>query len=315
MTTRSHQPPLLFSGTANKPFARQLAKELQLPLSSAEVLRFSDSEIRVTVAADVAQRDVYIIQSTSAPANENILELLLIAHALHAAKPWRLTAVMPFFGYRRQEKTTQPGESLAFQLMAKLMRTAGITRVLVIDLHKHRSTRFFKEFSIVSKELRAFDLFVEYFKQKDLRNLVVLAPDKGGIPESERYARALGVPLVKVYKRRRHDQPDKVFVNRMEGEVRDKNVLIIDDEINTAGTLVGVVELLKKHGNCREVFFAATHGVLSGPAVQRLTASPLTEVVLTNSIYLPPSKRLPKIKVLSAVPLFAKVIRTWAHLK
>lgn len=314
MVLPSHQLPLIFSGSANKPFARKLVKELSLKLGKVEMIKFSDSETRVIIEEKVQGRDVYVVQSTSAPTNEQIMELLLMVHAIKALKPARITAVMPFFGYRRQEKVTHEGESLAFQLVALLLKTAGVSRVLVMDLHKHRSARFFKEAGIVHKELRAFDVFVKYFKKKKLENFVVLAPDKGGIPESERYAQALGIPLVKVYKHRSRHRPDEVSFDRMEGDVEGKNILIIDDEINTAGTLVGIAEMLKNKGACQNIYFAATHGVLSGRAIERLSHAHLRQVVITDSIYCPAKKRLKKIKILSVTPLFADVMRQWSHL-
>lgn len=301
--------PIIFSGRSNQPFARKLAKELGLALGSIEIATFSDLETHAIVHEQVKGREVFVVQSTSMPANERIMELFIMTNAIRSMKPKRITAVMPFFGYRRQEKVVQLGESHTFQLMARLLKTAGISRVLVIDLHKHRSTKYFKEAGIIVKELRAFDVIVEYFKKKKLENFVVLAPDKGGIPESQRYAKALQVPLVCVYKHRA--KRDQIVIDRFEGDVEGKNVLIIDDEINTAGTLVGVVDQLKKK-KARLIYFASTHAVLSGPAVERLAQSPIKQVVVTDTIQLEPSKRLQKITVLSVAPLFAEVLKKWS---
>lgn len=300
---------VLLSGSSNKPFARKLAKDLGWSLGNAEIVTFSDSETHVIVHENVQGRDVYIVAPTSAPANHHIMELLLLAHAVHDMKPRRITAVLPFYGYRRQEKKTSPGEALTFQLVAKLLKAAGVTRVLTIDLHKHRSKRFFKENGIVCTELRAFDVIISYFKKKKLDNFVLVAPDKGSIPESERYAKALGVPLVKVYKHR--SKRDQVVIDRFEGNVKGKNVLIIDDEINTAGTLMGVIDLLKKQ-KAHNIYFACTHGVLSGPAVERLAKSRIRQVVFTDTIELPQEKRIKKMHILTVAPLFAEVIRKWS---
>lgn len=302
--------PIIFAGKANKPFARKLAKELNLPLGNAEIVKFSDEETHVIVREDVQGRDIYVIQPTSNPTNDNIMELLLLIHAIQGQKPKKITAVVPFFGYRRQEKITVSGESLSFQLIAKLLKAAGVSRVLVIDLHKHRSARFFKENGITCKELRAFELFVEYFKKKKLQNFVVLAPDKGSLPESEKYAKALRVPLVKVFKSRSLSKRDVVTFQGFEGNVEGKDILIIDDEINTAGTLMGIVDMLKKE-KARNIYFACTHPVLSGPAVERLEHSGIRQVVVTDTIFLPPKKRLKKISVISVVPLFAQVMAKW----
>lgn len=305
------KPPIILAGRESKTFARKLAGELGVQLGKVEIATFSDLETHVIVKEDLKDRDVYIVQATASPANENIMELLLLAAAAHTHRPKRITAVVPFFGYRRQEKVTTEGEVLSFQLIAKLMKSAGINRILTIDLHKHRSTKYFKEFNIVSKELRAFPILVEYLKKKKLDNFVVLAPDKGGIPESEKYARALGVPIVKFYKHRSIRKRDEVRIDRYEGEVKGKNIIIIDDEINTAGTLMGVVDVLKKE-KARNIYFACTHGVLSGAAVQRLAKSPIRQVIITDTIYLAPEKRLKKMKVLSVVPLFAQQIAKWS---
>ncbi|MBI2410729.1 MAG: ribose-phosphate pyrophosphokinase [Candidatus Kerfeldbacteria bacterium] len=310
---RQNPQPLLFSGTANRSFARRVAKELNLKLGNIEVVKFSDEETHVIVHEDVVGRDVYIIQPTSMPANEHLMELLLMVHAIKSGKPKRITAVMPFFGYRRQEKQTKPGESLSFQLIAKLLRAAGVTRVLVMDLHKHRSSKFFLEEKMISKELRAFDVIIEYFRGKKLQNFVVLAPDKGAVPESERYAKALQVPLVKVFKHRVFSKRDQVTIDRFEGGVAGKDILIIDDEINTAGTLMGIVDILKKK-KARNIYFACTHAVLSGPAIERLANARIRQVIVTDTIFLPQKKRLHKIRVLSVSSLFANTIARWSRL-
>ena len=202
------------------------------------------------------------------------------------------------------------GEVLSFQLAAKLLKTAGVARILLIDLHKHRSVKYFKEFSIKAKELRAFEMIVDYFTKKKLQNFVVLAPDKGSIPESEKYAKSLNVPLVKVYKRRSIHRRDYAYFHDFQGEVKGKNILIVDDEINTAGTLMGVVDILKKK-KARNIYFACTHAILSGKAVKRLQKTCIRQVVITDTIYTPTAKRLKKMKILSVTPLFAKVINQW----
>ncbi len=312
MTPTIHKYPLLFSGRANRPLSRRVAKELGLTLGSLEITTFSDLETHVVVKEEVTGRDVYVLQSTSSPANETLMELLLMVHSLKRLKPKRITAVMPFFGYRRQEKMTIGGESLSFELVAKLLKTAGVNRVLVMDLHKHRSSKYFKMAGLQYKELRAFEVIVNYFKKKKLDNFVVLSPDKGSIPESERYAKALNVPLVIAYKRRSLRKPDEVIFERLEGDVTGKNILIIDDEINTAGTLVGVLEILKRR-KARNIYVACTHAVLSGPAIKRLKASSIRQIVVTDTIAIPPAKRLKKMKVLTVTPLFAAAIQQWSR--
>lgn len=302
-------PFVLLSGSAHQAFAKSLAQDLGVPLGNVELVTFSDGESHVIVHEDVAGKDVYLVQSGSAPANEHFMELLIMTHAVRAMKPRSITAVLPFFPYRRQEKLVQPGESLTFELVAQLLKAAGVERVLVMDLHKHRSTRFFDDVGLEWKELRAFERICAYFKARPLKEYVVLAPDKGGIPESERYAEALGVPLVKATKRR--SQRDVVEFDAFEGEVTGKNILIIDDEINTAGTLVGIVDILKKQ-QAGDIYFACTHAVLSGPAIQRLVESPLKQVIVTDTIALPVEKQIEKINILSVSSVFADAIREWS---
>lgn len=309
------QQPVLISGTANAPLSKKIAKELGLSLAKVDIVQFADKETHVVLQEDMKGRDVYIIQPTSNPANETIMELLLIAHAVQDMKPKRITAIMPFFGYRRQEKKTHPGEVLSFRLVAKLMKAAGITRVGVMDLHKRRSAQYFKDAGIVCHELRAFDMISTYFKQKrQLKDFVLVAPDKGSVPVAERYAKELGVPVVKAQKHRTMDKRDQVTYDSLGEGVKGKNVLIIDDEINTAGTLMGVADLLKKQ-KAKNVYFACTHGVLSNPAKTRLAKSRIRQVVITDTIFLPSQKRLPKIKVLSVAPMFAGLISKWSGLK
>jgi ribose-phosphate pyrophosphokinase len=311
---KQYQPPVIFAGRSSKSLAKKVAKELDVPLADANISTFSDSETRVVINTDTRGRDVYIIQSSAAPANENLMELLLLVHAVKAQKPKRITVVAPFIGYRRQEKVSLKGESLSFELVARLLRSAGARRILTIDLHKHRSARFFKEQGITCKELRVFPLMVEYFKKKKLDDFVILAPDKGSLPEAQRYAKALKLPLVRALKHRSLTKKDSVTFDGMEGEVRGKNVLIIDDEVNTAGTLVGVVKMLKKQ-KARMVYFACTHAVLSGPAIERLKESQIKQVVVTDTIY-HPKKDLPKkITTISVAPLFAEAIAKWSRRK
>lgn len=303
------KPFVILSGTSHPHFAESLAKDLGVSLGNVEIAQFSDSETHVIVHEDVAGKEVFIVQSGFAPANERLMELLLMCEAVWNKKAKRITVVLPFVPYRRQEKQTKNGEALSFEVLARLLRAVGVRRVLTIDLHKHRSRRFFKDQHITCKELRAFPVLVDFFKkQKSLTDFVVVAPDKGSIPESEKYARALKVPVVKFYKRR--TKRDQIVIDRFEGSVEGKNVLIIDDEINTGGTLVGVVQMLKKQG-AREVLFACTHGVLSGPAIERLSASSLKEIIITDTIPQPKEKRMKKMTVVSVESLFAQQIRQW----
>ena len=302
---------VLFSGRANQPLARKIAKELGLKLSEIQIEKFSDQETHIVTRQKVRGKHVFLVQSTGMPANENIMELLIMADALKDLKPKRITAVIPFFGYRRQEKQREDGESLTFALIARLLKAAGITKVIVMELHKHRSAKFFREQRIACTELSAFDEMIRYLRRKKIENFVVLAPDKGSMPGSKKYARELDVPLVYAKKYRDPKKKDRVEFGRFVGKVKDKNILIIDDEINTAGTLMGVVDILKRK-KARNVYFACTHAILSGPAIERLRKAKLRQVIVTDTLYLPPKKRLPKIKVLSTAKIFAQAI---AHAK
>ncbi|MBI2416243.1 MAG: ribose-phosphate pyrophosphokinase [Candidatus Kerfeldbacteria bacterium] len=294
---------VLLSGKSNTALARKIAKELGLNLGKMEVKQFSDGESYVHIDETLKDQAVYIIQSGSYPANHYLMELLAIVHAARGLQPKKLVVVIPFFPYRRMEKVMQPGEALMFELVANLLHAAGIDKIICMDLHKHRSKRFFK---FQRKELLAFPLIIERLKRKKLQNFVVVAPDKGSMPASKRYARELGVPLVKSFKtRKKHDE---AIIKRLEGDVLGKDVFIIDDEINTAGTLTGVVEKLKQQ-HARNIYFACTHAVLSGPAIERLQQTRIREVIVTDTIELPELKRIPKIKVVSVAKLFAQAIR------
>lgn len=293
---------VILSGKSNLTLARKIAKELGLTLGKMDVKQFSDGETYVRINEDVRGKSVYVVQSGSNPPNHHLVELLAIIHAVKGLQPRRVVAVVPFFPYRRMEKTVSTGESLTFALVADLLHAVGIDKIICMDLHKHRSKRFFK---FQRKELRAFPLIVERFKHKRLDNFVLVAPDKGSMPESKRYARELNLPLVKSYKtRRKHDE---AIIKRLVGDVTGKDIIIVDDEINTAGTLTGIIEKLKQQ-KARNIYFACTHAVLSGPAIERLLHTKIREVIVTDTIELPPEKLIPKLKVVSVAKLFAQAI-------
>lgn len=294
---------VILSGTSNKGLAKKIAKELGLSLGKMEVKQFSDGETYINIEESLADKTVYVIQSGSNPANHNLVEMLAIVQAARALQPKRVVAVVPFYPYRRMEKVMKPGESLTFELVADLLHAAKIDKIICMDLHKHRSKRFFK---FQRKELRAFPIIIERMRQKKLHNFVMVAPDKGSMPESKRYARELNVPLVKAFKtRKKHDE---AIIKRIVGDVAGKDVIIVDDEINTAGTLTGVVDKLKEM-KVRNIYFACTHAVLSGPAIERLQKAKIREVIVTDTIDLPIEKRIPKIKILTTASLFAEAIK------
>lgn len=294
---------VILSGSSNSRLAKKIAKELGLSMGKMDLKQFSDGETYVNIEEPLAGKTVYVIQSGSIPANHHLIEMLAIVQAARNLQPKRIVAVVPFYPYRRMEKIMNPGESLTFELVADLLHAAKIDKIICMDLHKHRSKRFFK---FQRKELRAFPLIIDRLKQKKLHNFVMVAPDKGSMPESKRYARELNVPLVKAFKtRKKHDE---AIIKRIVGDVAGKDVIIVDDEINTAGTLCGVVDKLKEM-KVRNIYFACTHAVLSGPAIERLQKAKIREVIVTDTIDLPMEKRIPKIKILTTASLFAEAIR------
>lgn len=294
---------VLLAGNSNMPLAKKIAKELGIKVGKAEIKNFSDGETYVRVDENVNGKKVYIVQSGSMPVNDNLMELLVMLHALkNDYNPKKVIAVVPFYPYRRMEKTVETGESLTFELVADLLKTAGIDKIICMDLHKHRSKRFFK---FQRRELFAMPVIEEYLRKKDLSNMVIVAPDKGSMPESKKYSRDLEIPIVKAYKtRKKHDE---AIIKKLVGDVEGKDVIIIDDEINTAGTLCGVAEALKKK-KANNIYFACTHAVLSGPAIERLRKAKIKEVIVTDTIDLPKEKHIKKIKVISVAKIFADAI-------
>lgn len=296
---------MLFSGTSNEPLARKIAAELDHKVGKVLIKHFSDGETYVNVLEQVDKKKIYFIQSGSFPTNENLMELLIMLHALKKTNlhPKKVIAIVPFYPYRRMEKTVELGESLTFELVADLLKTAGIDKIICMDLHKHRSKRFFK---FQRRELFALPVISEYLKKKDLSNMVLVAPDKGSMPELKKYSRVLNIPIVKAYKKRK--KHDEAIIKKIVGEIAGKDVIIIDDEINTAGTLVSVISAIKEKG-ARDIYFACTHAVLSGPAIERLKKAPIKEVIVTDTINMPPEKKMEKIKILSVAKVFAEAIR------
>ena len=293
----------LFSGNANRPLAEAIAQTLKLPLGDALVSRFSEGEIRVKINEDVRGKDVFIIQPTATPVNDNLMELLILLDAFRRASARRITAVIPYYGYARQDRKDQPRVPITAKLVANLLTVAGADRILTMDLHAGQIQGFF---DIPLDHLFAVNTFVEYFKKLKLKNLVVVSPDVGGIKMARAYAKRLNAPLAIIDKRRVTDR-EAVVMNIL-GEVKGKNVVIVDDLVATAGSLVEAVKALKENG-AKEIWAAITHPVLSGPAVQRLQNSALKELVVTDTISLPQEKRLSRLKVLSVASLLAEAIR------
>lgn len=293
----------LFSGNANTELAKQIASFLKTPLGDALVTTFSEGEIRVKIDEDVRGRDVFIVQPTCPPTNNNIMELLIMIDAVKRASARRITAVIPYFGYARQDRKDQPRVPISAKLVANLLTTAGADRILTMDLHASQIQGFF---DIPLDHLFAVNTVVEYFSKKKIKDLVVASPDVGGIKMARAYAKRLGAQLAIVDKRRIDDK--HAVVMNILGEVKGKNIVIVDDLVSTASSICEAAEALKKAGALK-IMAAVSHPVLSGPAVERIQKSAIEEFIVTNSIPLDPKKKNKKIKVLSIAPLLGEAIR------
>ena len=292
---------LLLSGTANRPLAEEMAQHLGQPLCAVTLRRFADGELFVKIDENVRGRDVFIIQPTNAPA-ENMMELLLLIDAARRASAARITAVLPYFGYARQDRKDQPRVAISSKLMANLITTAGADRVLGMDFHSHQLQGFF---DIPVDHLYAAPVFVQHYRQKDLRDPVVVAPDVGSAKMARGYAKRLNASLAIIDKRRPGANVAEVV--NVVGEVEGRDCLVPDDMVDTAGTITEAALALRKLG-ARRVFAFATHALLSGSAVERLRAAPIEEVTVTNTIRIPEERKLEKLTILSIAGLMAKAI-------
>src|SRR5919198_3531573 len=297
----SRSQMLLLSGSANRALAEEVAAHLGQPLCQVTLRRFADGELFVKIDENVRGRDVYIIQPTNPPA-ENMIELLLLMDAARRASAARVTAVIPYFGYARQDRKDQPRVAISAKLMANMVSMAGADRVLAIDFHQHQLQGFF---DLPVDHLYAAPVFVSHYRQKQLRDLVVVAPDVGSAKMARGFAKRLNASLAIIDKRR--PSANIAEVVNVVGEVTGKDVLIPDDMIDTAGTIAEAAAALKRLG-ARRIFAFATHALLSGPAIERLRAAPIEEVTVTNTIRIPDEKQFEKLKVLSIASLMAKAI-------
>ena len=299
---KNNKEILVFSGNANPELAKKICNYLKVPLGNAQVDRFNDGEVRIRITEDVRGRDVFIVQPTCNPVNDNLLELLIMIDAIKRSSARRITAVMPYYGYSRQDRKDRPRVPITAKLVANLITVAGANRVLTMDLHAGQIQGFF---DIPLDNLFAVNTFMRYFEKMHLPNLVVVSPDVGGMKMARAYAKKFKAGLAVVDKRRINDKEAEVM--NIMGEVKGKNVCLIDDLVATAGTLVEAVAALKNAG-ARKVFAAATHPVLSGPAIERIRDSELEELIVTDTIPIPREKLIPRIKVLSVGPLLGQAI-------
>ena len=292
----------LLSGTANRPLAEEIAKHLGVELCKVTLTRFADGEIFVRIDENIRGADVFIVQPTGAPA-ENILELTLLIDAARRASAARITCVMPYYGYARQDRKDQPRVAIGAKLVANILETAGIDRVLGIDFHQHQLQGFF---DVPVDHLYAAPVFVSHYRKKNLQNLVVVAPDVGAAKMARGFAKRLNATLAIVDKRR--PAANVAEVVNVVGEVEGRDCLITDDMIDTAGTVSESARALKRLG-ARDIYVCASHALLSGPAAQRLTDAPIVEVAVTDTVSIPPERRFPTLKVLSVGELLSKAIR------
>ncbi len=297
-----HGNLMMLTGRANAPLAERVAQRLGTQLTAVTVKDFADGEIFVRIDENVRGRDVYIVQSTVPPA-DNLMELLLLIDAARRASAARITALVPYYGYARQDRKDQPRVAIGAKLVANLITTAGADRVLSVDFHQHQLQGFF---DIPVDHLYAAPVFTGYFKEKRLDNLVVVSPDVGSAKMARGFAKRLGATIGIIDKRRPAHNVSEVMT--VIGEVDGKDCLLADDMIDTAGTMAEAARALKERG-ARDVYACATHALLSGPAVQRLRDAPFREIVVTDTVPVPPEKRFDTLTVLSVDELLARAVR------
>src|SRR5271154_428255 len=295
----------IFSGTANLPLAENICRHLHVPLGEAALGRFSDGEIYFQILENVRGADVFVIQPCCYPVDQHLVELLMMIDAFKRASAWRITAVVPYYCYARQDRKDKPRVPISAKLVADLLETAGASRALTLDLHAPQIQGYF---DVPVDHLYGSPVLVEYFRNMKLPNLTVISPDAGGVERARAFAKKLDAPLAIVDKRR--IDFDVTEVMNLIGDVRGRSTLIVDDIIDTAGTLVKKADALIREG-ATQVFAACTHAVLSGPAVERIAKSDITEVIATDSVPLSEAaKKLKKIKILSVADLLARGIRS-----
>ena len=298
-----NRPLKILTGTANRAIVEEVSSYLNVHISDMLVTKFSDGEVRVQINESIRGADVYVFQSLSNPANQHIMELLLIIDALKRSSAGRITAVIPYFAYARQDRQDKPRTPVSARLLADLITVAGANRVVTIDLHSPQIQGFF---DIPVDHLSALPVLHDYIKKNlILENPIVVSPDAGGVERARQLANKLGCGIAIIYKRR--PEPNKAEVLDVVGDIEGKEAIIIDDLIDTAGTMVAAANMLINRG-AKRVLACATHGVLSGPAVERLTNSPIEQVIITNTIPVE-DKLFNKLKVVSVAPLLGEAIK------
>ena len=292
----------LLAGTGNTALAEKISAELSVPLTDTRLRRFADGEINVKIEDSMRGHDVFVIQPTCPPVNEHLMELFIILDALRRASAGRVTAVVPYYGYARKERKTQPREPISAKLVANFITLAGADRLLLLDLHAEAIEGFF---DVPTDHLSPFRIFADYLRTKNLQNLTVVAPDAGGGRRAEAVANQLGAPIAFGYKRR--PEEDQAEVIAVSGDVKGRDCVVVEDIITTGGTITKLAQSLRNQG-ARRVLIAATHPVLTGDAVDRLKRAQIEEVIVTDSVPIAPERLGPPITVLSVAPLLAEAI-------
>ncbi|MCA0970523.1 ribose-phosphate pyrophosphokinase [Halobacillus litoralis] len=300
MSTESEMK--LFTLNSNEPLASEIAEILNLPIGKSKVVRFSDGEVQIAIEESVRGEDVYVIQSTSQPVNEHVMELLIMIDALKRASARTINVVLPYYGYARQDRKARPREPITAKLMANLLEKAGIDRVITLDLHAPQIQGFY---NVPVDQLLGIPILAEYYQKQNIEDVVVVAPATSGLRRARRMANILDVPIAFVDKRQPEPGADEVM--NVVGDIDGKNVIIVDDMIDTADTVIQAAEAMLEHG-VKDIYACGTHAVLSDPAVQKIDHSPIKELVITNSIVLPEEKAIDKITTLSVGPLFADAL-------
>ncbi len=294
----------VFCGNANPVLAEQICDHLKIPLGKINLTRFSDGELYCQILENVRGTDVFLIQPTCCPVNNNLMELLIMIDAFKRSSATRITSVIPYYGYGRQDRKDKPRVPISSKLVADLLTAAGTDRILTMDLHAGQIQGFF---DIPVDHLYAMPVLIEYLKKLEIPNLTLVSPDAGGVERARAFSKRLDADLAVIDKRR--TAPNQAEVLHIIGHVAGRNVIICDDMIDTAGTLVNTVHALRKK-KAEKVFACATHGILSGPAIERLRHAPIEEIILTNTVPLDESKILPNMKILSVAGLLGTAIQS-----
>jgi len=298
----------LFSLNSNRALAEEIAEVMGVSLGKSSVTRFSDGEVQINIEESIRGCDVFVVQSTSNPVNEHLMELLIMIDALKRASARTINIVTPYYGYARQDRKARSREPITAKLVANLLETAGATRMIAIDLHAPQIQGFF---DIPIDHLMGVPILADYFEKKNLEDIVIVSPDHGGVTRARKMADRLKAPIAIIDKRR--PKPNVAEVMNIVGNIEGKTCIIIDDIIDTAGTITLAANALVENG-AREVYACCTHPVLSGPAIERIEHSKIKELVVTNTIKLPEEKQIDKVQQLSVAPLLAEaLIRIFEH--